>query len=345
MKTAQCVHRIGPVASLAALPDIYLMPRSRQKAGPAPGTDRLEQQAGASLPMPRLYLYVDAVIRHGSIRAAADSLGVASSALNRRVLDLERALGAPVFDRLSRGVRLTPAGELFAAHVRRVLDDFRQTGDAIQELQFSMQGHVAIGSAESAAIDVLPGLMADVQRAHPGIRFTLAVGTPRGLLEDLVQDRVDLILTHEEPDHHEVAVLATARKYFCALMRPGHPLAARQSLLMHECRDFPIVMAQENLAARALVDATLATSALSIRPVLVTNMFEVMKLYVRQTDAVSFQFYLPPLSQAPADGLAAVPLADERLARASLTLAARRDRVLSPSAMAVAEWLRKVVEA
>jgi DNA-binding transcriptional LysR family regulator len=319
------------------------MPISKQEADQAADMDLPIQQAERRLPAPRLYLYVDAVIRHGSIRAAADTLGVASSALNRRVLDLEKALGVPVFDRLSRGVRLTPAGELFAAHVRRVLDDIGQTGDAIQELQFSMQGHVAIGSAESAAIDVLPGLMAAVQRAHPGIRFTLAVGAPRGLLQDLLQDRVDLILTHEEPDHHEVAVLATARKYFCALMRPDHPLATRKTLFMRDCRNFPTVMAQENLAARALVDAVLATSALSIKPVLVTNMFEVMKLYVRQTDAVSFQFYLRPLSQAPSDGLAAVPLADERLAHASLTLAARRGRVLSPSALVVAEWLRKIV--
>jgi DNA-binding transcriptional LysR family regulator len=300
--------------------------------------------ADHQVPPPRLYTYFDAVIRHGSIRAAADALGIASSALNRRVLDLERALGAPVFDRLSRGVRLTPAGEIFAAHVRRVLEDVRQTNDAILDLQSSMQGHVAIGSAESAAMDVLPRLMARVQRAHPGIRFTLAVGAPRGLLEDLLLDRVDLILTHEEPDHIDVAVLATARKYFCALMRPDHPLAGRKTLFMGDCRDFPIVMAQESLAARALVDATLATSAMTVKPVLVTNMFEVMKHYVRATDAISFQFYLPPLSQAPADGLAAVPLADARLAHTSLTLAARRGRALSPSVMTVAESLRGIVE-
>jgi DNA-binding transcriptional LysR family regulator len=324
---------------------MHPMPGSRQKADQAADLDVPSRQAEPCLPAPRLYVYVDAIIRHGSIRAAADALGVASSALNRRVLDLERALGAPVFDRLSRGVRLTSAGEIFAAHVRRVLADIRQTSDAVGELRFSMQGHVAIGSAESAAVDVLPRLMARVQLAHPGIRFTLAVGAPRGLLEDLLQDRVDLILTHETPDHHQVTVLATARKYFCALMRPDHPLAGRKTLFMQDCRDFPIVMAQESLAARALVDAALATSAMTVKPVLVTNMFEVMKHYVRATDAISFQFYLSPLSQAPDEGLAAVPLADARLAGTSLTLAARRGRVLSPSAMTVAEWLRNAVEA
>jgi DNA-binding transcriptional LysR family regulator len=63
---------------------------------------------------PRLLTYVDAVARHGSIRKAADALSVASSALNRQILDLETDLGTALFERLPRGVRLTAAGEVFS---------------------------------------------------------------------------------------------------------------------------------------------------------------------------------------------------------------------------------------
>src|ERR1700686_1600598 len=59
---------------------------------------------------PRLLTYVDAVARHGSVRKAADALNVASSALNRQILDLELDLGSALFERLPRGVRLTAAG-------------------------------------------------------------------------------------------------------------------------------------------------------------------------------------------------------------------------------------------
>jgi len=52
---------------------------------------------------PRLLIYVDSVARHGSIRKAADALNVASSALNRQILDLETDLGSPLFERLPRG--------------------------------------------------------------------------------------------------------------------------------------------------------------------------------------------------------------------------------------------------
>ena len=106
----------------------------------------------ARIPAPRLYLYFDAIIRHGSIRGAAEALRIASSALNRRVLDLEREAGTTLFERLPNGVRLTAAGEIFAAHVRRTLADVRQVGEQIQERAGRLSGSVAIGDATGVAL-------------------------------------------------------------------------------------------------------------------------------------------------------------------------------------------------
>ena len=61
----------------------------------------------------RVLNYVDEVARSGSIRKAADRLNVTASAVNRRIADLEDELGAALFDRQPRGVRLTAAGEVF----------------------------------------------------------------------------------------------------------------------------------------------------------------------------------------------------------------------------------------
>ncbi len=302
------------------------------------------KRARPLVPPPRLYVYFDAIIRHGSIRGAAEALNIASSALNRRVLDLEREVGTVLFDRLPNGVRLTAAGEIFAAHVRRMLTDIKQVGDQIQDIQGRLSGHVAIGSAESAAIDVLPRLIVGFQAVYPSARFTLTVGTPREMLADLLEDRVEMILTHQEPNHHDVVVLAAARMPFCALMRADHKLAAQPRLFINNCQNYPIVLAQEQLAARALVDATLSASSLSMQPVLVTNMFEVMKTYVRLTDAISFHFCLTPLGDASLQGLVAVPLADRQLAATKLTLAVRRGRVLSASATAVCDRLATLLK-
>ena len=292
---------------------------------------------------PRLYVYFDAIIRHGSIRSAAKALRIASSALNRRLLDLEEELGTILFDRLQSGVRLTAAGEAFAAHVRRTLSDLNRFGDQIRELQGLMGGHVGVGAAEFAAVDMVPGAVAAFQREHPGVRFMVAVGTPRTMLSDLLDDRVDMILTHERPDHPDVVVLASAPKCFCALMHPAHPLAAHPRLQLRDCQDYPIVLADSALAGRSLIETTLAKSSLQFAPVLTTNMVEVMKQYVRNSNAICFQFRVGPAAEQSGD-LVAKPLADPELSKASLMLATRRGRVLPPGAAAFCEKLRELLQ-
>lgn len=306
-------------------------------------TKRLRLASDPIISPPRLYLYFDAINRHGSIRRAAETLGIASSAINRRILDLEHELGTPLFERLRKGVRLTPAGEIFAIHVRRMLSEVTQASEQLLELQGPMRGHVAIGSAESAAIEILPPLIASFQSQYPEVRFTVEVGTPQEILANLLDDRVHLILTHEDPTDNGVSILASARKSFCALMRADHPLVERSRLMIHDCLSYPIVLAQTDLAARALVESVLANSAVRTQPVLVTNLFEVMKHYVRLTDAISFQFHLAALGVAPLDGVVAVPLGDPRLASASLTLAVHRGRMLPSSATAVCERLQTML--
>lgn len=68
---------------------------------------------------PRSYVNLDAMARTGSIGKAAEKLHVASTALNRKILELEQEIGTPLFERLPRGVGLTAAGELLVAAVRR----------------------------------------------------------------------------------------------------------------------------------------------------------------------------------------------------------------------------------
>lgn len=288
------------------------------------------------VPTPRLYVYFDAIIRQGSLRRAAGVLGIAPSALNRRMADLETEVGARLFERQRTGVRPTAAGGIFARHVERVLRDAEQTAAELRSLGGDTAGQVAVSAAESAAIDFLPPIFAALQARTPGLRFVLTVGTPAAILLDLLEDRADLILTHEAPVHRDVAVMVTVRRMFCALLRAGHPLAGKAVLRIDECNDFPCVLATENFAARALVDAMMARSAPRAPPVLITNAFEAMKRYVRTTDAVSFQFNL---AEPVSDGLVAIPLADAPVADATLSLAVRRDRVLPPRLAAVCEHI------
>ena len=92
----------------------------------------------------KLLRYLDEVARSGSIRAAAQRLNVASSAVNKQVLMIEEQLGVKLFERLPRGLRLTAAGELMVAHIRQTMNNYRNVEADIRDLQGLRSGEVTL---------------------------------------------------------------------------------------------------------------------------------------------------------------------------------------------------------
>lgn len=298
---------------------------------------------GRRLEPPAIFAYVDAVARHGSIRKAADALHIASSALNRRILDLEDELGMKLFERLPRGVRATAAGELFLAYVRRSLKELRVVEAEIDALRGLIRGKVKIAVAESVTGRMLPDAIQAYQRQHPAIGFSVIVQGPKVLLAELLADNVDMILTHQAPENAEIAVLAAAPQPLCALVSPEHPLASRPVLRLRDCVEYPIALPDHTLAARILIDAALERGSVNFEPAIVSNSIETTKVFARTSQGVCFSFRIG--DKPDVSGMVAIPLRDPGLSDACLHLACRRGRVLPVAAAAFAQQLSELVEA
>jgi DNA-binding transcriptional LysR family regulator len=292
---------------------------------------------------PRVLTFVDAVARYGSIRKAADALNIASSALNRQILDLESDLGAPLFERLPRGVRMTSAGEAFLVYARLVISELKSVESRIEQLRGLVRGQVSVAAAESVAGELLPSAITDFQKTHPNVRFNVRIGAPEELIETLIADRVDLILTHDAPRKKDVAIIASARQALCAMVVPDHPLARLSELRLRDCLAFPLALADTTLAGRALIEQVLAMSSFELDPRLVSNSVETMKAFAHMNRGVCFQFRNPGKAPIPPGDMIAIPLIDPPLLQAKLILATRRNRVLPVAAAAFAEQLRGIL--
>jgi DNA-binding transcriptional LysR family regulator len=314
------------------------MQKPRPKARPA-----RRRPVRKGLRPPRFLTYVDAVARHGSIRKAADALNIASSALNRRILDLELDLGTTLFERLSRGVRATSAGELFLAFARQSLSDLKTVESQIEELRGLVRGQVNVAAAESVAGQLLPAAISKFQDEHPNVRFHIRIGTPDELTAALIADQADLILTHDAPRKKDVAVVALARQALCALVVADHPLAARENIRLRDCLPFPLALADGTLAGRALIEQVLATASYALDPRVVSNSVELMRAFAAMNRGVCFQFQKPGKSLVAPGNMVALPLVDAPLMQAKLMLATRRDRVLPVAAAAFVEQLRQTL--
>src|SRR5215471_954809 len=115
----------------------------------------------------RILRYVDEVARSGSIRKAAEHLNVTSSAVNRRIMDLEEELGAPLFERMARGVRLTAAGEVFVHYLREHNGNVERMKSQIEDLKGFRRGTVRIACSQALALDFLPREIAAYRAKFP----------------------------------------------------------------------------------------------------------------------------------------------------------------------------------
>ena len=134
---------------------------------------------------------VEAVARHRHFTRAAEELHVAQSALSHQIRRLEQELGTALFERTSRRVSPTEAGQAIAARARRVLAEVDGARQEVDELRGVLRGRIWIGALRPAGDLDVPGLLARFSQTHPGIEVGLREGIAADMLRFLAADELD----------------------------------------------------------------------------------------------------------------------------------------------------------
>jgi len=118
--------------------------------------------------------YFIAITEHGSVRLAAEHVHISQPAISRQIHDLEEELGAALFDRSPRGLRLTPVGEAFLIRARRILADVQAAKDQARRMAAGLNGHLSFGFVENATWDgVLPHAFRAFKEQAPDVDLEL----------------------------------------------------------------------------------------------------------------------------------------------------------------------------
>jgi DNA-binding transcriptional LysR family regulator len=170
--------------------------------------------------------YFVAVAEECHFTRAAKRLHVAQSGLSASVRALERELGAELFVRNTRQVRLTPAGAALLAEARRTLAASDACAAAVAAVQGLLQGTLAIGSLQCLHVVHLPAVLAGFVSAHPGLDVELRQGGSGELTSLVAQGKLDVAFVSRPaacPD--EVVVTSLATEPLVLACAPGHGLA------------------------------------------------------------------------------------------------------------------------
>ncbi len=298
--------------------------------------------AVSQLVQPRAFRYFEAVARRGSIRRAAESLNIASSAVNRMILELERALGAQLFERLPRGVRLTSAGEFLLLHIRRSNSAFETVHEQIDALKGVQRGHVAIAAVEAAIEPFLARTVAQFHLAHRRVTYQVRIAGSVEVANAVAQEQADLGITINTPNSARLLALATAAYYLHAFVGRSHPLARYPALRLTDCTGFPVATGDETLGGRQRLEHAFEQTSLDFRPVLASNSIALMLQSAKYSDAICFQA-LPLMRRRAIGALIAIPLADRDIAEVEMALITNKRRTLTTAAATFAAQLAQAM--
>src|SRR6516165_2977363 len=116
-----------------------------------------------------------AVAQTGSMTLGAERLDISQPAVSKQVRELERVLGVHLFDRIGRRVHLSQAGEMLADYARRLFALVHEAEEAMTELRAVGRGRLAIGASTTIGTYLLPCVVAEFWRRHPGVEVLVRI--------------------------------------------------------------------------------------------------------------------------------------------------------------------------
>jgi DNA-binding transcriptional LysR family regulator len=292
----------------------------------------------------RIWRYVDAVARAGSLRQAAERLNITPSALQRRIQDVEEDLGTELFERLPTGMRLTTAGEVFIRWVRSQASDLERTQSQIEDLSGLRRGMVRIACSQALAAFLLPREIARFTQTYPLVHFAVTVRDHTEAVAMLRDYDADLALVFEPGRYPDFQPLMAVGQRLVAIMAAAHPLARRQSLRLRDCAAFPLALLDRSFGGRQILDERMASGSASLDIRIEANSFEFLRNYVACTEAITLQIELGAMPELLSRDLISRPIDDADQTHGSLVLGQLRGRSLPVAAAKFADQLMRRLE-
>lgn len=274
-----------------------------------------------------------AVADHRSFTLAAAHLGVAQSSLSRTVLEAERRLRTPLFQRSTRRVLLTTDGEAVVAVARGVIEHVDTGLEHIEGYLAGTRGSITIATLPSLAATLLPPVIRRYQELHPDVVLHVEDNLSAQVAEHLQSGRADLALTTDPEDSQEYVVRPIAEDSFFLAVHPDHRYAGAQTVNWADLQTEPLIAfgpasSVQQAVGRALRDTDVSPATI----VRAQNVAAIAGLAASGLGVAPVPGFVLPLMRFA--GLSFVPLVPQR--SRTITLVHHRNRPLSP---AVRTWV------
>lgn len=203
-----------------------------------------------------------AVVRCGSLLAAAKQLRCAQSTITVRIQELEHELGAPLFARQGRKSVLTEAGQAVFERSARIADSIAALKDVAARFVGGTAGRIRLGVIEPTASHRLPAVLTAFYRARPGLQLTVEPGGAERLQRLVAEGELDFSISSAPTAGSALHFERLFDEPIGILVPKRHPLAARRRIDPADLQPHTVVLTDRGCAYRRSIEGALRGVAL-----------------------------------------------------------------------------------
>jgi len=270
---------------------------------------------------------LQAIAETGSFTACGRKLHVSQSAISRQILLLEEELGEPLFLRVGRQVRMTPAAESLVQLGQRVFLDVRETVGAITDRTRELRGTLRLSGGMTVCLYVFPPLLKHLRRVHPQLDVRLTVAMAGRSVQEIRGGRGDAGLLTLPVEESDMATVPVLREELLVVTIPTHQLAKRRKVAARDLAGLPFVLFETGSATRKVIDHFFASEKIEPTIVMETENVEIIKAMVKTGQGIGIVPYQAVAREVRAKQFFCARIEGHELRRETGWVYARANRV------------------
>jgi LysR family hydrogen peroxide-inducible transcriptional activator len=204
-----------------------------------------------------------AIADHGSFSAAARALYTVQSNVSGHIARLEKELGVILVDRQRGG--LTEEGLSVVERARRVLHELDDIAADMASRGDDVSGEARFGSIGTTARWLLPQLLTQLEKAHPGVHLTVHEGNTTNLVPRVAAGHLDAAIVHLPIDETEISVEPLFAEDLLLLCHSRHPLSAHDTIRLPALASVPLLLPPTGTALRRIIDRAAAAVEVELK--------------------------------------------------------------------------------
>jgi len=250
--------------------------------------------------------YFDAVAETLNFTRAAERLHVTQSTLSHQIRQLEDELGVELFDRSSKKVRMTEAGEILRSHLTPALGQIDRAVQALRSNAETLTGSIRLGTTPSFNTRMVPLCVSTFLHHYPGIQVTVEELSADMIARRLASGHLDLAVSYR-PEGTDLWFEPLYNEELRLVVASSHPLAARRRVRMVELHHVRMVLLPSQFLTRKLLDDCFEAAGAEPLVAAQLNSIAPMIELIRQTGLAGI---IAETAVTPSADLRVVPLED-----------------------------------